>query len=70
MYQGSSSAARVPDIKGRCREGLRMVLGREICKKDGGFLVKKQCVFCSQKISLVPSQHVGLEESEEQVKQK
>lgn len=58
MYQGSSSAARVPDIKGKCREGLRMVLGKEICKKDGGFLVKKQCVSCRKYCWFLPNMWV------------
>lgn len=60
----------VPDRRGGCREGLGMVLRRVICKKDSRFLVKKQCASRSQKILLVPCQYTGLEESEEQVKQK
>lgn len=47
-----------------------MASGRELGREGGGILVKKQPAACLQQTLVVPHQSVGLEESEEPVKQK
>lgn len=60
---GSGSAARVPRTTGGRTGGVGMVFGRETCEEDGGFLGEEPRASRSQRIPL------GLEESEEQIKQ-